>query len=324
MKYRTFGRTGLDVSEMVFGGGFVGGLLIYADDDAKRTAVRRALDCGVNWIDTAPLYGQGKSEEALGWILPEIGETPYLSTKVMLDTSRLDDIAGQIEASLSASLERLGRGSVDLVQLHNPIGRETGNGLLGVEQVQGAVADGLERLRAQGLTRFIGITALGETAACRTAIESGRFDSAQVYYNLLNPSAGRAMPAAWSGHDFGGLIGACAAHGVAVMIIRALAAGVLATDARHGREIVIAKDSEVELEEKRARAVFDALGSSWSTRAQTAIRFPLAHPDISCVVVGLAELGQIDELARGFESGPLPEEAMASLEGVWAAGFAPS
>ena len=61
----------------------------------------------------------------------------------------------------------------------------------------------------QGLTRLIGITALGETAACREVIASGRFDSAQVYYNMLNPSAGQDMPPAWQGHDFRGLIAAC-------------------------------------------------------------------------------------------------------------------
>ena len=77
MKTRRFGRTGLDISEMVFGGGFVGGGIIHAKEDTKRAAIRRALDAGVNWIDTAPLYDQ--SETALGWLLAEIDETPNLS-----------------------------------------------------------------------------------------------------------------------------------------------------------------------------------------------------------------------------------------------------
>ena len=75
MKYRRFGRTGLQVSELVFGGGFVGGILLHQDDETKRTAIRRALDGGINWIDTAASYGNGKSEEALGWLLREIDET---------------------------------------------------------------------------------------------------------------------------------------------------------------------------------------------------------------------------------------------------------
>ena len=60
MKLRRFGRTGIDISELVFGGGFVGGILIHADDDTRREAIRRALAGGINWIDTAPSYGQGR------------------------------------------------------------------------------------------------------------------------------------------------------------------------------------------------------------------------------------------------------------------------
>ena len=323
MRYRTFGRTGLQISELVFGGGYVGGLLIHQDDDTKRAALRRALEGGINLIDTAPSYGDGKSEEALGWLLREADGRPYLSTKFRIDPNRLDDIPGQIEASLHDSLRRLRRDSVDLLQLHNRIAPETTGDALGVERVlgKGGVADGLERLREQGLIRFTGITALGDATSCHRVVESGRFDSAQVYYNLLNPSAARAMPAGWSGQDFGGLIGACRAHGVAVMNIRVLAAGVLATDQRHGREIPVAEDTEIAEEERKGRAVFEALGTAHGTRAQTAIRFALANPDIACVIVGLAELSHLDEALAAAEMGPLPGEAIARLERLYATDF---
>jgi aryl-alcohol dehydrogenase-like predicted oxidoreductase len=80
MKQRTFGRTGIKVSEIIFGAGAVGGIVIHKDDATKREAIRRALAGGINWIDTAAQYGNGKSEEALSWLLPEAGATPYLST----------------------------------------------------------------------------------------------------------------------------------------------------------------------------------------------------------------------------------------------------
>ena len=105
MRYRTFGRTGLQVSELVFGGGWVGGLLIHQDDDTKLKALRRAMEAGINWIDTAPSYGQTRSEQVLGWLLGEIGDKPHLSTKVRLDTARLHDIAGQVERSIHESLD---------------------------------------------------------------------------------------------------------------------------------------------------------------------------------------------------------------------------
>ena len=329
MKYREFGRTGLEVSELVFGGGAVGGLLVNADDDTKLEALRRALAGGINWIDTAPRYGQGRSETALGWLLGEVEETPYLSTKVRIDIEDLSDIPGQIERSLTESFTRLKRDSVDLVQLHNPIHSETGGAetasgsAIGLDAVLGkdGVAEGLERARAQGLTRFIGLTALGEAGAVCEAVRSGRFDSAQVYHNLINPTAARAMPAGYSGHDFSGVIAACKAVGAAVMNVRIFAAGVLPTDTRHGRESVITQGSEIALEEKRAHAVYASLGDTYGTRGQTALRFGLANRDISCVVFGLAELAHLDEALAAAEMGPLPQEALDQLNTVYAAEF---
>ncbi len=330
MKYREFGRTGLQVSELVFGGGFVGGILVHADDETKLKALRRALQAGINWIDTAPLYGQGKSERALGWLLKEVEETPYLSTKVQLDTGELSDIPGQIERSVEASFERLQRDSVDLLQLHNPIYAETGGGTavasgaaIGIDEVlrKDGVADRLERMRAQGLTRFIGLTALGEAGAVCQAIASGRFDSAQVYYNMINPTAAHGLPAGYSGHDFTGVIETCRSVGAAVMNIRVFAAGVLATDERHGREVVITGGSEIPLEEKRAHAVFERLGTEYGTRAQTALRFGLANPDVACVIFGLAELSHLEEALGAAEMGPLPQEALDELGTLYAAEF---
>jgi len=198
VKQRPFGRTGINVSEVVFGAGAVGGIVIHKDDATKREAIRRAMAGGINWIDTAAQYGNGKSEEALGWLIPESGATPYLSTKFSLDVENLKDIPAQIEERFRASLARLERPSVDLLQLHNRIGSRPGGRVMTVERILGkdGVADGLDRLRAKGLIRHMGITAIGETASVCEVIRSGRFDSAQVYYNVLNPSAGRAMPAA--------------------------------------------------------------------------------------------------------------------------------
>lgn len=323
MNTRKFGKTGLQISELIFGGGFVGGLLITQDDDTKRQALRRALDAGINWIDTAPSYGDGQSEQALGWLLQEIDDQPYISTKFRIDTNRLDDIPGQIEESLTASLQRLRRDSVHLLQLHNRIAPENNDTALTVEQVLGnnGVADTLDRLRAQGLFNHIGITALGDSGCCQQVVESDRFDTAQVYYNLLNPSAGQAMPRQWTGQDFSGLIAACKAHDVGVMNIRIFAAGVLATDVRHGREIQIVQHGEVNTEEQRAHAVFDLLGDQYGTRAQTAIRFGLAHLDISGIIFGLAELSHLDEALAGAAMGPLPDDALSQLQELYANNF---
>src|SRR6476469_3113319 len=97
MRYRTFGRTGLEVSKIIFGGRWVGGVLIRHDGATKLSTLRRAMQAGINWIDTAASYGKGQSEQALGWLLKELDTQPYLSTTVVLDTDKLGDISGQIE-----------------------------------------------------------------------------------------------------------------------------------------------------------------------------------------------------------------------------------
>ncbi|MEJ2089989.1 MAG: aldo/keto reductase, partial [Gammaproteobacteria bacterium] len=194
MRYRPFGTTGIEVSELVFGGGAVGGLLIDADEAVKRAAVDRALEAGINWIDTAASYGQGRSEEALGRVLDGRADPPHVSTKFSVDTANLADLAGQIEASLTASLTRLKRDSVTLLQLHNPIGAETSARMIGVGDVlrSGGVLDVLDGLKGQGLIRHFGMTALGQTPSIIEVIDTGRIASAQVYFNLLNPSAARS------------------------------------------------------------------------------------------------------------------------------------
>jgi L-galactose dehydrogenase/L-glyceraldehyde 3-phosphate reductase len=323
MKHRTFGRSGIKVSEIIFGAGAVGGILIHKDDATKREAIRRAIAGGINWIDTAAQYGNGKSEEALGWLLPEIGATPYLSTKFGLDVENLKDIPAQIEERLMASLTRLKRSSVDVLQLHNRIGSKPGGRVMTVEQILGknGVADGLERLREKGLIRHMGITAIGEAASVCEVIRSKRFDSAQVYYNLLNPSAGRTMPKAWTGQNMGGIIEACRDNNVAVMAIRIFAAGVIATDQRTGRESVLISDTSVAEDERKTKAVFDAVGADQGTRAQVALRFVLSNRDVSCAVIGSAELHHIDEALQAVEMGPLPPHVLSRLDVLYESDF---
>ncbi|OGP51481.1 MAG: hypothetical protein A2Y79_08175 [Deltaproteobacteria bacterium RBG_13_43_22] len=322
MEYRQFGQTGLKVSELVFGGGAVGGLLINQDEATKRAAVRRALEAGINWIDTAPSYGMGRSEEALGWLLREIDDDPYLSTKVTIDTRDLGDIPGQIERSLAASLDRLKRNSVTLLQLHNRIGSVTKGYIIAASDIlrKDGVLDGFERLQDQGLIQYFGITALGETPSIIQVIESGRIASAQVYYNLLNPSAGFQVPHVWGAFDFSGILDGCEKFGVAAMGIRVFSAGVIATDARTGRERPLTQGDTVESETTKAKAVFEKIGTDFGTRAQTAIRFALAQKRLYCVIFGLAELDHLEEAIAAQIKGPISQEGIERLKAVYEKG----
>lgn len=312
----------------MFGAGAVGGILIDPDDETKRVAVRRALAGGVNWIDTAASYGNGRSEESLGWLLKEPlpagpgGEKrPFLSTKFRVDPGA-GDIPGQIERSMHESLTRLQRASVDLFQLHNQVLSEQ-NANRGASRPQavsvtdvigsGGVLEGLRRLRDQNLTRFIGFTGLGDTPALHRLVETAEFDSAQIYYNLLNPSAGRGVPRGFSAQDYGDLIGKCALHGVGVLNIRVLAAGVIAGVERTGREVAVSPGSDAESDAQRAARARVAVGQVEGTMAQAAVRYALSNAQVSGVLVGFSTLRHIDEALSAVEMGPLAPGVLARL-----------
>src|SRR5262249_16164043 len=131
---------------------------------------------------------------------------------------------------------------------------------------RGGVADTFDRLRQQGLVRAVGLTVAGDTKACLEVIDSGRFDTAQVYYNAINPSAAwQRLPAGWrGGQDFCGVLAACLRHTMGVLNIRVWAGGVLASPARPERLFVMTADTDADNEVRCAAAVRAALASEAS------------------------------------------------------------
>src|SRR3989338_4261783 len=121
MEHRELGRTGLAVSLLGFGCGNVGGLLVRGTPAVRERAVARAVELGVNYFDTAPLYGDGRSEEHLGQVLRALRPAGYVRAQVRPAPAGLGNAPGAIARSLEASLRRLGLERVDLLQLHNPI-----------------------------------------------------------------------------------------------------------------------------------------------------------------------------------------------------------
>ena len=172
MQRRRFGRTGLEVPALTFGGGWVGGLLIRGSEQERDAVLDRALHAGIDWIDTAALYGNGVSETVIGGWLRGVAKEkrPRISTKFNIDTSA-GDFAGQIERSVTASLQRLGLPSVPLLILHSRVVEAANKGRdkrsLTVQEVlgPGGIADIMDKLRAQGLCDWIGLTGLGDPAS---------------------------------------------------------------------------------------------------------------------------------------------------------------
>jgi L-glyceraldehyde 3-phosphate reductase len=323
MRKSSLGRTGLEISEIAFGGGVTGGILINASETTRWTALQRAVAGGINWIDTAPLYGNGASEETIGRHLEVLSPRPHVSTKVRLDRDDMADIAGAIERSLERSLERLRLERVALLLLHNQIGTAIGDRPpLSTRQILGAVADTFDRLKEQGIVQACGISAVGNTAACLEVIKSGRFDAAQIYYNAINPSAAWSRATAeWRGQDFCGIIAACWRLNMGMLAIRVMAGGPLASPRRPDRLAMMTSETDLDNEVRCAAAVRATLGPSYGTPAQVALRFTLGNRDLSSRVIGITELDQLDEAFAAIERGPLPSEGIAKLEQLWATDF---
>src|SRR4051812_15251968 len=169
MRKNALGRTGLQISEIALGAGVTGGILIEADEATQAAALRRAVAGGINWIDTAALYGNGASEANIGQHLAALSPRPQVSTKVRIESDQMSDIVGSIERSLEQSLKRLCLDRVALFQLHNQLGVASGGRpTLTPQQVlgHGGVANTFDRLKQQGLFRACGITAVGDPNAC--------------------------------------------------------------------------------------------------------------------------------------------------------------
>jgi L-galactose dehydrogenase/L-glyceraldehyde 3-phosphate reductase len=235
MEMRVFGRTGMRLSILGFGCGAVGGLMVRGDPRDQERTVARAIAAGVNYFDTAVQYGDGESEKNLGRILHQLRPpNAVVGTKVRLPSASFGDIADAVTTSLEHSLIRLRRDRVDIFHLHNAITEAGGGETLSVQQVLGEVVPVFQRLRQQGKIRFLGLTAIGYTTALYRVIDAGAFDSAQVVYNMLNPSAGTELPPNYPAQDYGRLFQHTRKVGVGVIGIRVLAGGALSGSAeRH-------------------------------------------------------------------------------------------
>ncbi|MCA6116270.1 aldo/keto reductase [Bradyrhizobium sp. WSM 1738] len=320
MEFRIFGRTGLQLSILGFGCGAVGGLMVRGDAADQERAIARAIGSGVNYFDTAVQYGDGESEKNLGRVLQQLKpKGVVVGTKVRLQPGDLGHIDDAVRASLEGSLSRLRLGSVDIFHLHNPITREGGGPALSVRQVLDEVVPAFERLRRQGKIRFLGLTALGDTAALHEVINAGVFDSAQVVYNMLNPSAADALPQNYPAQDYGRLFDATKAAGVGVVGIRVLAGGALSGSAeRHPiagpapEPLGSAMSYDADID--RARRLMPLVEEGFATSlTEAATRFALSHPAMGTILVGMATPQQFEDALAAVQKGPLPQEALDRL-----------
>jgi aryl-alcohol dehydrogenase-like predicted oxidoreductase len=322
MEKRTFGRTGLQVSRLTFGCGAVGGLMTKGAPDDQDRAVAWARDNGINFFDTAASYGNGASETNLGRALAGDTDGIVVSSKVGLRAQDMADVGSVVQKSIDASLARLRLDHVDIFQLHNTIGREDHRGTLSVAQVLNDVVPAFEKLRDAGKTRFLGFTAKGDVDDLIALVNSELFDSAQIFFNLLVPSAGESVREDYPAQDYRQLLHAAASKGVGSIGVRVLAGGALSgTQTRHplGMPSVapIGSDTDYATDVTRALAFQALVDAGHATSLpELAIRYVISNPILPTTEIGIATLEELQFAASSVNKGALCDEALTDIRSV--------
>ena len=287
--------------------------------DQERT-IARAIAADVNYFDTAVQYGDGESEKNLGRILQTLRPADVVvGTKVRLPPADFGRIGDAIAQSLEGSLRRLRLERVDILHLHNAITASGGGNAYSVAQVLVEAVPAMERLRRDGKLRFLGLTGVGDTAALHQVIDAGVFGSAQVVYNMLNPSAAATLPASYPAQDYGRLLEHTQTAGVGVIGIRVLAGGALSGSAdRHPIASPppepIGSALSFDADVVRARRLMPLVAEGFAeTLTEAAVRFAISQPAIGTILVGMATPQQFEDSLAAVEKGPLPPAALDRL-----------
>ena len=321
MRTNILGRSGLPVSVLGFGCGFVGGLMVQGSTSEQDAAAGMCADLGITYFDTAPHYGGGRSEEHLGGALARSRRTAVIGTKVMVPTAPETRIADAIRTSVEGSLKRLGVERIDLLQVHNGVSAApTGNGLAPQTVLEQVVPE-LRSLQAAGKIGSIGMSGLGQTPAISRLIESDEFDTVQLVVNLLNPSAAAPVPSGFGAQNYDQILAAAARKSMGTIGIRALAGGAL-TGSVDRHPVALAKVDPIGSGSSYAADVqlsqmFRTLVAEGRAEDLTdlAIRYSMSFP-ISTFVLGFSSLAQIKNAAESVERGRLDADTLARIAAI--------
>lgn len=310
MRTRTFGRTGVGVSEIGFGAWAIGGSWGEQKEEDSTAALHRALELGCSFIDTAAGYGNGRSERIIGKVLKERKERVFVATKTPPSPGpwpptpycRVEERYSEsyLRANVEERLRELGTERIDLLQLHtwtrawnrDPRPFET-----------------LRKLQAEGKIRFIGLsTPEHDQNSVIDLMRAGWLDAVQVIYNVFEQEpAAELLPVAKETNV--GVI-------VRVVLDEGVLAGRYTKDTRFGegdfRRSYFAGD-RLERAVARVERVRGEIEGSGLTLPQAAIQFALAHPAVSTVIPGIRSVAQAEANCAVSDLPPIPEELVRRL-----------
>lgn len=314
MKYRDFGNTGIKVSEIGFGCWPIGGnnhgnSYGPTTDKSSTDAVNKAIDLGLNFFDTADVYGWGHSEELLGKALRGKRDRVVLATKVGADfyqgTGFQTFTPDYIRFALEKSLTRLNTDYIDVYQLHNPPLK-----LISKEETYAT----LRELKKEGKIRAFGVSVFTPVEGI-TAINVGQPDCVQITYNIFScrPEE-QLLPRAFE-------------TGCAVIAREPLANGFLTGKYDTAPKFAVGdfrKNWPMEYVQARSDATRQLAflkKNGHQSMAQAALKYPLLDQAVSTVIVGLKDVEMVEENLAASDSGPLTAEEIKQIRELQAVGF---
>jgi aryl-alcohol dehydrogenase-like predicted oxidoreductase len=312
MNHRQLGRTGLQVSEIGYGAWGIGkSMWLGAEDDESLAALNRAVDLGVNFIDTALAYGDGHSEQLVGQVSRERDEQIVVATKIPPKNKRWPAPSGidpdeafpadYVRECTETSLRNLGLDTIDVQQFHvwsdDWVGR-------------GSWLDAIEALKSEGKIRAFGVSINDhQPANAIKLIESGAVDTVQVIYNVFDQAPEDE------------LLPACEQHGVGVIARVPFDEGSLTgrigpdTEFPEGdfRNHYFSGDRKQQVAD-RVQAILDDVGIEREQLPEVALRYILSHPAVSTVIPGMRTVRNVERNAATGDGRGLPAEQVETLK----------
>ncbi|MBI5105891.1 MAG: aldo/keto reductase [Solirubrobacterales bacterium] len=312
MHKRALGRTGLEVTEVGYGAWGIGGSQwIGADDDESVRALHRAIDLGLNLIDTALAYGPHHSEQLVGDVVRGRDETVHVATKVPPKNLQWPARAGtpveevfpgeHVRRCTERSLRNLGMDVVDLQQLH-----VWDDGWVG----EGDWLETVQALKDEGKVRCFGVSINDhQPGNAVKLIESGVVDTVQVIYNVFDQSPEDE------------LLPLCQERGIGVLARVPFDEGSLTgritpdTTFPEGdfREGYFAGDRKDEVW-RRVNAIAQDLDVAIEDLPEVALRYVLSHPAVSTVIPGMRSLRSVEANCAAADGKGLPDDQVAKLK----------
>ena len=322
MNYRNLGETGMRVSEISLGTWAFGGDWGTVGDDDAYAALNRAIDLGVNFLDTADVYGDGRSEKLIGKLLKDRPDDEiFVATKAgrRLDPHTAEGYnAENLTAFVERSLENLGVEALDLLQLHCPPT---------TAYRQDETFEALDGLQRAGKIKNYGVS-VEKVEEARVALHYPGVRTVQIIFNAFRQKPAEEFFPLAEEHNLGILARVPLASGLLsgkMSLDRQFDEGDHRSFNRNGEafdrgETFSGVDFETGL---RAAEDLKGLVPEGSTLAQFALRWILMHPAVSCAIPGGKNPSQVEDNVAAAEMPPLSDEAMRRVEEIYNASIRP-